>query len=40
VQGLHKSFAGKPVLQGVDVSIENGEMVAIVGGPGAARRCS
>lgn len=37
VEGLHKSFAGKPVLEGVDVSVRNGEMVAIVGGSGCGK---
>ena len=37
VQGLRKSFGGKPVLTGVDLTIRSGELVAIVGGSGCGK---
>jgi phospholipid/cholesterol/gamma-HCH transport system ATP-binding protein len=37
VEDLHKSFGGKPVLQGVDLTVRSGELVAIVGGSGCGK---
>lgn len=37
VEELHKSFDGKPVLQGVSMTIARGETVAIVGGSGCGK---
>ncbi len=37
IQGLHKSFDGKTVLAGVDLCINRGDMVAIVGGSGCGK---
>ena len=37
VRGLHKSFNGKPVLQGVDFDVEEGETLVILGGSGEGK---
>jgi ABC-2 type transport system ATP-binding protein len=35
--GLHKTYAGKPALKGVDVSLRAGEMLALLGPNGAGK---
>lgn len=37
VEGLCKSFEGRPVLQGVDLEIERGSFIALVGGSGCGK---
>ena len=37
VQGLCKSFAGSPVLQNVDLTVKEGERIAIIGGSGCGK---
>jgi phospholipid/cholesterol/gamma-HCH transport system ATP-binding protein len=37
VEGLRKSFRGKPVLAGIDLPVRAGELVAIVGGSGCGK---
>jgi phospholipid/cholesterol/gamma-HCH transport system ATP-binding protein len=37
IRNLHKSFADKKVLQGVDLDIENGQTTTIIGGSGSGK---
>jgi len=37
VRGLYKSFNGKPVLQGVDFDVSQGETLVILGGSGEGK---
>jgi phospholipid/cholesterol/gamma-HCH transport system ATP-binding protein len=37
IEGLHKTFGGHPVLRGVDLHIEPGEIMVIVGGSGEGK---
>ncbi len=37
VDGLHKSLTGKPVLRGVDLSIHQGDVIAVVGRSGCGK---
>lgn len=36
-RGLHKSFDGKPVLQGLDLDVREGETLVILGGSGSGK---
>lgn len=35
--GVHKSFGGKPVLKGVDLSVRNGETLVVIGRSGCGK---
>lgn len=37
VRGLHKSFAGKPVLRGLDLSVNDGESLVVIGQSGTGK---
>ena len=37
IAGLHKSFAGREVLNGIDAAVEEGKIVAIVGASGCGK---
>ena len=37
VEGLYKAFDGKPVLQGLDLTIASGESVVVIGGSGSGK---
>lgn len=37
IKGLHKSFGGKPVLKGVDLTIRDGETLVIIGRSGCGK---
>lgn len=37
IRGLEKSFAGKPVLKGIDLDIEEGRSLVVIGGSGSGK---
>ena len=37
IHGLHKSFGSNPVLKGIDISIQFGETVAVIGASGCGK---
>lgn len=37
MQGIHKSFGGLPVLKGIDLCVEEGEVVAVIGPSGSGK---
>lgn len=37
ISGLHKSFAGKPVLRGIDAEVAAGKIVALLGASGSGK---
>ena len=37
IQGLYKRFGGKEVLKGLDLTIQDGETVVIIGGSGCGK---
>jgi len=37
ITGLHKAFAGNPVLAGIDASVAEGKIVALLGGSGSGK---
>ena len=39
VKGLKKSFGSLEVLKGIDLTVEQGERIAIIGGSGCGRAC-
>lgn len=37
IEGLHKAFGGNPVLRGIDLTVQRGDCLAIVGGSGCGK---
>ena len=37
LRGIEKGFAGRPVLRGVDLQLEPGEILTILGGSGTGK---
>ncbi|KAG4080957.1 hypothetical protein HA402_010128 [Bradysia odoriphaga] len=36
-RGLHKSFNGQPVLKGMDLEVQSGEVIALIGPSGSGK---
>ncbi|HVK92164.1 MAG TPA: ATP-binding cassette domain-containing protein, partial [Mycoplana sp.] len=37
IEGLKKSYAGRPVLQGIDLTVKAGEFLVVLGPSGAGK---